>query len=116
MPIALKLEIKIFQFVFPKVYFQKYLFLSVFFRSIFIQSVFLRNVPDLRVFEALRVYYASTEYWWECIKLILNTEYWWEWPIYQILIVGILATLGKVAKVAADAVIAVRTRTQPLLK
>ena len=38
--------------VFPK----KYLFLSVFFQSVFIQSVFFRNVPDLRVFLALRVY------------------------------------------------------------
>ena len=40
--------------VFPK----KYLFLSVFFQSVFIQSVFLRNIPNLRVFSALRVYFA----------------------------------------------------------
>ena len=31
--------------------------LDVFFKSVFIQSVFLRNVPDLRVFEALQIYF-----------------------------------------------------------
>ena len=36
-------------------------FQSVFFQSVFIQSVFLQSVPRLRIFYALRVYFAPTE-------------------------------------------------------
>ena len=50
-----------FQSVFPKCIFPKCIFLkcisqNLFFQSVLIQSVFLQILPDLHVFQALRVY------------------------------------------------------------
>ena len=49
------------KFIFPKCIFPKCIFLkcisqNLFFQSVLIQSVFLQILPDLHVFQALRVY------------------------------------------------------------
>ena len=46
------------------VFFQSVFSQSVLPQSVFMQSVFLQNVPDLRVFQALRVYMWSGLVWY----------------------------------------------------
>ena len=52
---------KMFFRYFPKVYlfFRNVFFKVYFFQSVFIDSVFLQNVPNLHVFQALRVYFSD---------------------------------------------------------